>query len=316
MKTLANSLVSLALLAASIYVLEWDRLSLVLRQVDALIFGLAVLLCLAIFMVLAVRWFQIIKPFAPLDFAQHCAYFFYSVFLNSFTPATVGGDTYRFVYLKSRATNGMSVVMAIVKERLCGVVAHLLAYLVCLTVLLSSGRPPMYLQGDLFLAMGGLALTVMVGVAIVQSPFLAFVQDLAWVSTREPVRLGLAYLKTAVRFQSVAEFVSLLGYSVVGIMVWALTMLIIAFDLRIDINWPALGTVVILTELLRLVPITFQGIGIREGAFAYLFQLLGVSPESGFVLALVGYLALSVAIVLCCPLSWLIARYAHSSLVR
>jgi hypothetical protein len=68
--------------------------------------------------------------------------------------------------------------------------------------------------------------------------------------------------------------------------------------MEIKIAPAALGIVVVLAELIRLLPVSVQGIGLREGAYAYVFTLVGASGEAGFALAAVGYLALTVAILL------------------
>ena len=70
-----------------------------------------------------------------------------------------------------------------------------------------------------------------------------------------------------------------------------------AFDLGINISYLQLGAVVILVELIRLIPITIQGLGLREGMYAYLFQILEKSPEDGFVLGSVTYLTLSLSLL-------------------
>ncbi|MEO0248899.1 MAG: hypothetical protein ABIN58_05020, partial [candidate division WOR-3 bacterium] len=91
---------------------------------------------------------------------------------------------------------------------------------------------------------------------------------------------------------------------------------IIALDLGLDVSWSALGTVAILVELIRLVPITLQGVGVREGSFAYLFKSLGESPETGFALGLVSYLALSMAVGLFGFLGWSGSRCARWDAAR
>jgi hypothetical protein len=89
----------------------------------------------------------------------------------------------------------------------------------------------------------------------------------------------------------------LLGLSLIALFLWILTAQIMAFDLRIDISYLLLGAVVILVELIRLIPITIQGVGLREGMYAYLFRIIGKSPEDGFVLGSVTYLALSLSLL-------------------
>jgi hypothetical protein len=59
-----------------------------------------------------------------------------------------------------------------------------------------------------------------------------------------------------------------------------------------------LGLIGILSDLLRQIPISIQGIGVREGVFAWLYVLAGGTAEAGFILGLASYLALSISLVL------------------
>jgi hypothetical protein len=77
----------------------------------------------------------------------------------------------------------------------------------------------------------------------------------------------------------------------------ALALQYVARRLGFEIPWSLLLVVVTSVELVRIVPLTIQGIGVREGAFASLLGLFGHAPENGFVLGAVAYLALSVSLV-------------------
>jgi hypothetical protein len=89
-----------------------------------------------------------------------------------------------------------------------------------------------------------------------------------------------------------------LGWSLVALVLWVAAVKFVAVRLGIEIPWPALLAVVTAAEIARVVPATIQGIGMREAAYAALFGLSGHSPESGFVLGAVAYLALGAALVL------------------
>ncbi|HDQ41913.1 MAG TPA: flippase-like domain-containing protein [Desulfonatronum sp.] len=70
--------------------------------------------------------------------------------------------------------------------------------------------------------------------------------------------------------------------------------LFLALDLPfgfLDVTW--MGSLVM---LLQVVPVSFGGLGVREGAFAYLFTLHGVQTEAGVV---VGMLFFSQMLILC-----------------
>ena len=59
-----------------------------------------------------------------------------------------------------------------------------------------------------------------------------------------------------------------------------------------------------MAELVRLIPLTAQGIGVREGTFAMAFVLVGQSAESGFAVGVIAYLLVSLADVLIGFIGW------------
>ena len=81
---------------------------------------------------------------------------------------------------------------------------------------------------------------------------------------------------------------------------------VIASRMGLTVPLVLLAAVVSLTELVRLIPVSFQGIGIREGAFSALIGMAGGSPEIGFIVAAVAYAALSIALAVCGVIAWLL----------
>ena len=71
---------------------------------------------------------------------------------------------------------------------------------------------------------------------------------------------------------------------------------------------PILHTILVLTlvEIIRFIPITIQGIGLREGSYALLMTYLGHNSEEVYLIALFAYLGISLAIVISGLLSILI----------
>jgi len=91
---------------------------------------------------------------------------------------------------------------------------------------------------------------------------------------------------------------ALVGWSLLALALWIAAVQFVAAWLGLDVPWHVLLAIATATELIRIVPITIQGLGLREGAYAALFGLSGYAPEMGFVLGAAAYLALSVALVL------------------
>lgn len=311
MRQLLNALVSLILLGVALYFLDWESLKFSLLKIDLWAFGLAVLLNLIIFVALGIRWYWLMVPVVPLPLTEHLKYFFYATFLNTFTPANIGGDAYRVVVLKAHASGYLPVIIALIRERLLGLLAYLMTYLICLPILWHGTSNLASYPTNLFIYSGWI---ILVGTAgIILTPYLIIppVTKLQWAQLRSSLIAILDPLRKAASFDSIWEFAALMGYSVLVVFLWVVTVRVIALNLGIQISWAALGAVVVLAELIRLVPITIQGIGLREGAFAYLLALLGQSPESGFVLGTISYLALSCATIISGLLGWGLMQASH-----
>ena len=64
-----------------------------------------------------------------------------------------------------------------------------------------------------------------------------------------------------------------------------------AKEIGAEAHFAIIGIAAIISDLIRFIPISIQGLGVREAAFTYTFFLLGLDPEKGFVIGLVSYLA-------------------------
>jgi hypothetical protein len=85
-------------------------------------------------------------------------------------------------------------------------------------------------------------------------------------------------------------------FSVLAWILWVAAVVVVASRVNLALPTLLLAMIVSLTEIFRLIPVSLQGIGIREGVFSMLVGLAGGSPESGFVAAAVAYAAMSAAL--------------------
>ncbi|MEW5956930.1 MAG: lysylphosphatidylglycerol synthase transmembrane domain-containing protein [Chloroflexota bacterium] len=296
-------LVSLALLAVALYLLDWPTLIASFQKVSPIIFILAVLITCIQFVILGLRWYQLIYKLAPRPFLEHLRLYLYGVFLNSFTPANVGGDTYRFLAIKSSQSNVASLIVTLIRERVLGLLAYFVGFLICASglkivgpILPNNARPLFFYSSGITLA-GTLA--------ILLSPYiLARLMRVKAVYSQAGLGVLLTKIYEAVHFSSLTDFVYLMGLSLLGLIIWIATIGMVALDLGLQISWLTLGMIVVLTELIRLLPVSIQGVGVREAIYAYLFTLLGQQAESGFVLGAISYLALSVSLFVSGLIGW------------
>jgi glycosyltransferase 2 family protein len=232
----------------------------------------------------------------PLGFQYHLRCYFTANFANVFTPANLGGDAYRFLVLRPHAKRTIHLIVALVQERFIGIAGYAVLYFVLLLwfAIIDGGD----FSGG---AVSFLLLAGVLAIALVFAWTLGVVPQigrfLPLVRNRERFVELVDTLMLASRFGGMRRTVVLLGLSLLGGIIWTMVPLIVARSLGTQVSYGTLGMIVIFVEFIRIVPITVQGIGVREGLFAYCFSLLHLPPEKGFLIGTVSYLALSLGLL-------------------
>jgi hypothetical protein len=245
---------------------------------------------------MGVRWFFLVREIVPGGLRFHLRCYFTANFMNLFTPANLGGDAYRFLVLRVQATGAVHLVSALMRERVIGIAAYAILYFVFLSWVAIVNRRG-FSGGTVGFLLLAVALTI--GLAFVWG-----IGRTSEIGRRFPIvrkyeRFAkvIDTLTLALRFDGVRQFAILLGLSLAGGLVWTMVPLVAARSLGTQVSFAILGLVVIFIELVRIVPITIQGIGVREGLFAYCFSLLDLAPQDGFLIGTVSYLALSLGLL-------------------
>jgi hypothetical protein len=101
--------------------------------------------------------------------------------------------------------------------------------------------------------------------------------------------------------------------SVCAVAAWIFAALPLASSAGLDIGIPALAAAVILTEFARLLPISVQGIGVREATFSALVAQMGGDASAGFVVCAVLYLVNYVVIAAAGFLAWIVLQRCHDN---
>jgi glycosyltransferase 2 family protein len=296
-KKLLRMAFGLLALGVAMYVLDWETLRKTLTKLNPQTFGLIVCLSFCQFVVMSLRWHYLIRSIVSLPLRQHLQYYFYSIFLNTFTPANLGGDVYRLMVLESHVSARTAVITALIQERVLGLLGFCSFYLGCLGAWWILQPRVSLAVSHLFSLAGGVILTGTTGLLF--APFL-LARLAVWGHSRLPHGLTNMFrtLITTANLTSCANALGLIGLSLLSVCIWVLTVHAVALDVGLHVSWLMLGMIVVLVELIRLLPISIQGIGVRESAYAYLFGMIGESSESGFIVGAISYLALSLSICL------------------
>jgi len=303
MRAILKSSISLALVAIALYMLDFSLLGETVRQGDLVQFFFAIAVILVMYLFLAVRWQLMTGSIMGQSLLGSAAIYFKATFLNTFTPANLGGDAYRLVVLKGGPIPTGELLKLLLRERILGLYGYVIVFVVAyaLSVMsrdgggaVSASNPYSY----------GLAVAAAVfSLPIVARPLGGRIAAAARAIIGKERLPGLeGWVDALAGLLSPKGTLWLMSLTFLGILLWVLSIQIIASGFGLVVPTLHLAAVAALVELIRLVPVTVQGIGLREGAFAYLLSFWGHNPEQCYVVGLAAYLALSVSIVLCGPI--------------
>ena len=233
-----------------------------------------------------VRWQRVLagldlrSPLAPL-----LSHSLAGLFVANFLPSTVGGDVVRVVRLSADNGQGPGSFASVVLDRLTGFVV--LPFL-CLTGLLL--HPSLLRLGTasrLAVALSLLTLLALVAiVGLTASPRLGgrLAARPNWLRFVGAVHLGLDHIR-----RRPAAAAAVLGAAVCYQVSVVAAVWVAAQALEIPLGWgPALAFVPAMA-IAQVLPVSFGGLGLREGALVVLLAPLGVTTEQAIALGLAIY---------------------------
>ena len=288
---------SLGLLALAVWLLDQDALGESLSKVGLGPLALAVAVLHLEFPILGYRWHLLARDHNQLNLKDQLRTYFIAVFFNNFTPGQLGSDAYRFTHHRKAGSSERILAALLIRERLIGLAGFLLFFLICYCVENVSGNFP---TGESAELIHGAAL--LIGVALLGLFALPLLNPvLAGFSKRLSGNLGKLLAEVAAETTKVGPPDRIAAIMVLTLLgagaIWTGAVKIVAVDLGSEVSFFALGMIAVLANLLRLIPLTIQGVGVRENVFAFMFGVLGLPPEQGFVVGLVAYMGVSLATV-------------------
>ncbi len=251
-------------------------LSLLARE-RAAYFAAAACLYLAGLSISAYRWkflAAIVSIHAP--FREFLSYYFIGAFTNLFVPGLVGGDAARAVYLGRKYDRLGPAAASVVADRGLGLLALFwFAALAAGSPMGASLRPsvtrPVVLIGLISFA-GFLAAPLIARAERWMPHRLARVAGLVTPYLRRPASVIPAILLSAL----------LQGLLVLG-------QFMLAIGLGLSIPFALFVLCVPIANVFASIPITLNGLGVREGTYAVLFGMAGVARPDAVALGLLWF---------------------------
>jgi len=274
-------ILSLALLAFVLNRVGWGETCQTLSGVRLAYLVAALALTLVGIVVRAYRW-QLLLDTLGLQFSlpRLTQLYFVGAFFSTFLPTGVGGDVVRVYEVAQQSARSPEAISTVLLDRASGLLVLFLMALVALPFSRS--------------LVGGQIAVAIVLLTLLSWGGLALLLQQAWLD-----RLGL--LRLVRRFSMLGDVYQAMhacGATIIGralavsflfnVLLIA-TNVLIAWALHANISlWYFVLFVPIISSLLML-PVSLSGLGVREGAYVYLFAQAGVLTSQALSMSLLVY---------------------------
>lgn len=240
---------------------------------------------------LAARRSQVIvqeKCAVMISLLESYKYYLIGMFYNNLLPTSIGGDIFRIYLINQKAKQIYRVSSTVFIERLTGFFATLSLSLLAALVLYRTQHQIVYVYylSSLFI------------VACLVS--LLFFSPSFWLFTRKIIR----FFSFKQLFESIEKFISivqeyrldkgLLLKMIVLSLLYQMSDILVSylFSLTIGFNVDFIFFLLFipLIYIITLIPISVNGLGVRENAMVYLFSTVGAVSHKALLLSLLIYL--------------------------
>ena len=231
---------------------------------------------------ISVRKWQVIAEYKGLSFSLREGFFTYmtGAFINNFLPSTIGGDTYRGLWLARHSGARAAGISTVVFDRFIGLWTTAVLGLILSFTLWSDIRESVALSTTLLALVGFLLADLVITYLYCRQWFRDCVGRIPFVKVRRLFEEIIFYTKKGIWLRT-SMWSGL--FILVGI---GLSNYTLFRALGIDISFLAFFSVILLVAIVVNLPISINNIGVKEWAYVVFFGLVGVSAETAVTAAL------------------------------
>lgn len=273
--------VSIGAMVFLAYKVNWNEFVTQLKHLQFSFVLIAFLCVLACIVVSAYKWFLLCRLNGQVSFYQCFRWYYIGFFFNNFLPGSIGGDVSRIVYA-SKSLGSQQAVASVSVERLFAGIALVVTTITgVITVNISTS---VWGQVSIFLAIISILLAVV------------FLKPMEILMVRIFGEKMIPFYTAIEQYKHKKKVLWLLFfYSILFQIFFVLVTTFLFKAMGVTVPFMAQLGFVSIISILTMIPISINGIGVREGAYAYLFGLIGVAEATSvtvsilfFVLVLVG----------------------------
>jgi uncharacterized protein (TIRG00374 family) len=288
--TILKIVVSAGLIIYLLRGVRLDEMGQLIGGANLLLLLLALLLYLSAIAVGNLKWSILLRAQGiRVPFTDLLSYTFAGLFFGNVLPTNIGGDLVR-AYDLSRHTNYIEQsAISVLIDRLVGLAAFLaaavlMAVLAALTLANSSGLETIVVATVVVFALFIAAFSLLLSRRVMQR--MSFLFKFRLLAPFKPTAQRV-FVALQVYRQSYRALAQAFVLSLCGVVLTALTQWVISEALGLGISLFYFMLFNPLIAFVLLVPLSVNGIGLKEAAFVFFLGLVGVPQAAAFALSIV-----------------------------
>ena len=284
-------LLSVTLLALLLNKVGLQEVVEVLSRLNLAWYTLAFLLFLLNIVIRAYRWFILLHSLNDRPTFGRLVYlYFVGFFANNFIPTGFGGDVVKVVSLRQQYGRGTEALSSVVMDRVTGLLGSSLIALVALIWNTVQHSSSVDLPGGLWVVIAMISIGIPFGFLLLRwiNPFTLLREHFPKVG-RIPFYGKFEELAETVNRYPWPVLLRALAISIPFTLILILIQYCITRALGIEVPISVFPLFVPIIAIFNLLPIAFNGLGVREGVYLFLFVPVGVAPEEAVAMSLAFY---------------------------
>ena len=277
--------VSVALLSLLFFLIDWNAFIRHIVAANPFLLFIGGLHVFSGVFISTLRWKKVLD-FSKILVDRKSAFRLYleGVFFSNFLPTSFGGDAYRFLALARRFPLQKSeIASSIIFERGIGFIALFIANIVISVIYFDLIRSSALLFG--------IEICIFIGFALVLA--LYYLRDqidsVLNRGTKHTLLNKLAFFfRTMIGYQRPSLLISTLSYSLLFLLNNTIGYFLFLYAFGVEVSFFYVLFVMTVTQIVGVIPISFNSFGLFEGTSVILYGLVGVDPATIFAAILVG----------------------------
>jgi glycosyltransferase 2 family protein len=210
------------------------------------------------------------------DYLEYLLYFFIGAFTNLFVPGLIGGDAARALYLGRRYHEIGKAVASVIADRGFGLLVLVWLTAVCVAAL-GRGIFPAAITTPIFVIGAASALGYLL------MPTVGSLRKMMPRRIAATIEMLLPY------FEGRIALIPVLALSLLLHLLQVTAQYVLALGLGLSIPFRLFLLCVPTTNTMASLPLTFNGLGVREGIYVFLFGMAGVGKADAVALGLLWF---------------------------